>query len=184
MSTSRKTARRCPDRKTVRQGLTLSTPLTTLLTTLGLALPTLASAAPVHCSLQAPAQSHVGEPVALTMTLRNDGGEALQVLRWNTAFEGAWFGPWVKVRRDGRALPYQGPQMKRGEPEPAHYVDLPARGQRSASLDLALVYDLSKPGLYEIEPSVVLHDVRAAGTKGERRPQSPDCARLRLKIVP
>lgn len=181
MSTSRKTTRRCPDRKPLRQGLTL---VTSVLTTLGLALPALASAAPVHCSLQAPAQSRAGEPVLLTMTLRNDGEAALQVLRWNTAFEGAWFGPWVKVRRDGRALPYQGPQMKRGEPDPAHYVDLPARGQRSASLDLGLVYDLGKPGLYEIEPAVVLHDVRVAGTSGERRPQTPACAKLKLKIVP
>lgn len=182
MSTSRKTARRFPDRKPVpRQGLTL---LATLSTALGFTLPALASSAPVHCSLQAPAQSRAGEPVLLSMTLRNDGDAALQVLRWNTAFEGAWFGPWVKVRRDGRALAYQGPQMKRGEPEPAQYFELPARSARSASLDLALVYDLSKPGLYEIEPSVVLHDVRATGAAGERRPQTPACAKLRLKIVP
>lgn len=176
MNTSRKTRRRCPDRRIgLRQGLTLGL--------LSLALPAFAASAPVLCTLQAPAQLRVGEPVPLEMTLRNQGKQALRVLTWNTTFEGVWFGPWVRVARDGRALPYQGPQVKRGEPGADEYVDIPAGGAKSASLDLALVYDLTKPGLYDIEPAVVLHDVRTSAA-GPRRPQPLACNRLKLRIVP
>ena len=131
----------------------------------------LAAAAPgLQCTLQAPARVVVGQPVRLTFTLTNRGASPLRVLEWNTPFEG-WFAPYVQVARDGNAVPYRGPVMKRGDPSADEYFSLAAGGARRADVDLALPFDLSVPGRYLVTPQLTLFDQFAGGAKAAARPR-------------
>jgi len=127
-------------------------------------------AAALRCALEAPAKAAVGQPVLLRFALTNTGTVPLQVLRWNTPFEGAWFAPFVALTRDGQALPFQGPMIKRAEPQAADYLKVEAGQSIHAEVDLALPFDLSKPGQYRVQPRIRLIDVFAA-TTGEPVPR-------------
>ncbi|WP_374567816.1 hypothetical protein [Ideonella sp.] len=145
----------------------------------------------LRCALAAPAPAAVGQPVLLRFTLTNAGTAPLQVLRWNTPFEGAWFAPFVTVTRGGRTLPFQGPMVKRAEPQAADYLRLDAGQSVQAEVDLALPFDLSKPGRYKVQPRVRLIDVfDAASGDAVPRPrekhQGADlaCPAVELTIAP
>lgn len=129
------------------------------------------AAGALRCLLQAAPQARVGQPVWMRFTLTNTGAAPLQVLSWNTPFEGAWFAPFVTVRREGGpALPYRGPMHKRGDPTAADYLRLEAGQSLNAELDLALPFDLSAPGRYRVQPRIQLIDLVApsAGASAPR----------------
>lgn len=127
-------------------------------------------AAPLDCVLSVSARAAAGRPVPLHFSLRNRSGHALRVLEWNTPFEG-WFGAYLEVTRDGVALPYQGPMLKRGDPSADEYLGVRAGQRRRASVDLAQVFDLSIPGHYRVEPRITLFDVVAGAATGATRPR-------------
>lgn len=106
-------------------------------------------------------------PPTLRLTLRNRGASALAVLNWGTPFEG-WMQPFVRVTRDGVALDYQGPSIKRGDPDRGEYLRLAAGRSRSAALALAPAFDVSAPGRYRVEPRMLLHDVTATAAPRPR----------------
>jgi peptidyl-Lys metalloendopeptidase len=120
----------------------------------------------LRCTLQAPAQVVAGQPVVLRFTLTNPGPVALQMLRWNTPFEGAWLAPFVTVERAGRPLAYQGPMVKRAEPKADQYLRIEPGASVSAEVDLAQPFDLSALGLYHVRPRLALVDLFDA-RKGE-----------------
>lgn len=130
----------------------------------------------LRCTLTAPAKAAAGGPVMLQFTVANQGTAALDVLQWNTPFEG-WFGAYVRVLRDGAELPYRGPQLKRGDPRKSAYFRLRAGQSRSASVDLALPFDLTQPGHYRVEPQLMLFDVAAAGQGAIPRPRDQHAPR-------
>ncbi len=126
----------------------------------------------LRCTLAAPARAAVGAPVELRFTLHNAGATPVWVLSWGTPFEPqGWFAPYVEVRRDGVALPYQGPKMKRGEPTAAQYFELAPGASRTATVDLALPFDLSRPGRYTVQPRLRLHDVAVGPAARVPRPR-------------
>lgn len=130
-----------------------------------------------------------GQPVALTLRLRNPGPVAVSVLTWGTPFEEAWLQPFIEVQRDGQPVPYGGASVKRGDPTAAEYQRLAPRQSRAAHLDLAEVFDLTVAGRYTVTPRLVLHDVAAAPTRVPRpraahQPQSPVCAPVTFVIAP
>jgi hypothetical protein len=106
----------------------------------------------LSCRLEAQA------PSSLRFELTNGSGSPLQVLKWNTPLEG-WKGTVLRVSRDGEELPYQGPMLKRGDPQGEAYVEIPAGGKVDATVDLAEVYDVSRPGTYKVEADGDLIDV-------------------------
>ena len=106
------------------------------------------------CRLEAQA------PSRLRFELTNRSASALWVLKWNTPLEG-WKGTVLRVTRDGKELPYQGRMFKRGDPAREDYVEIPAGGKVDATVDLAEVYDVSRPGTYKIEADGELIDVTA-----------------------
>lgn len=124
-------------------------------------------AAELHCSLTAPASVVTGQPVPLRFTLANRGAVAVQVLEWGTPFEG-WFGAYVEVSRDGVAIPYRGPMVKRGDPAADEYARIAAHRARRAEVDLAQPFDLSVPGVYRVRPRITLFDVVPVGTPAPR----------------
>jgi hypothetical protein len=97
-------------------------------------------------------------PASLRFELANGSGSALRVLKWNTPLEG-WKGTVLRVTRNGEELQYQGPMLKRGDPQGDAYVEIPAGGKVDATVDLADVYDMSRPGTYKVEVDGDLIDV-------------------------
>ena len=126
-----------------------------------------AKAMDLRCSLTAPASVATGESVPLRFSLANRGSVAVQVLEWGTPFEG-WFAAYVEVLRDGVAVPYRGPMVKRGEPAADEYVRIAARRARHAEVDLAQPFDLSGPGVYRVRPRITLFDVMGADAPAPR----------------
>lgn len=128
-------------------------------------------AAALRCALQAPAQAVAGQPVLLRFSFTNTGSVPLQVLRWNTPLEAAWFAPFVEVTRDRQPVAFQGPMIKRAEPRADDYIRIEAGKSIAAEIDLALPFDLTKPGLYRVRPKLRLHDV-LAGDGAVPRPRA------------
>lgn len=106
------------------------------------------------CRLEAQA------PSRLRFELANSSESALWVLKWNTPLEG-WKGTVLEVTRDGKEVPYEGRLFKRGDPRREDYVEIPAGGKVDATVDLAEVYDVSRPGTYKVEADGELIDVTA-----------------------
>jgi hypothetical protein len=122
-----------------------------------------AAAPPLRCTIDMASLA----PPALRIQLSNLTAAPLAVLNWGTPFEG-WMQPFVRVTRNGVALDYQGPSIKRGDPERIEYLRLAAGRSRSATLALAPAFDVSAPGRYRVEPQIVLHDVTAQPTPRPR----------------
>ena len=138
------------------------------------------AAGPLRCKLTAPATGRPGEALMLHFTFANHGPRALRLLTWNTPLEPGWFAPFVNVTRDGEPLEYRGAMMKRGAPAADDYLEIGAHRTRHAEIDLALGFDLSRPGRYHVEPRIVLHDLasldaRRARAADARAPQSLAC---------
>jgi hypothetical protein len=121
----------------------------------------------LQCSLTAPARVVAGQPVPLRFTLANRGPVGVQVLEWGTPFEG-WFGAYVEVSRDGVAVAYRGPMVKRGDPAADEYVRIAPHRARRAEVDLAQPFDLSVPGVYRMQPRITLFDVAVVGAPAPR----------------
>jgi len=104
----------------------------------------------LSATLEAPSSLPSGEAVRLRFTLTNHSPETLYVLNWYTPLEGI-LGEILRVKRDGQAIPYEGPLVMRGDPLPENYVLLEPGASESAEVDLATVYDFSQAGEYTIE---------------------------------
>ena len=133
------------------------------------------SAAPLRCTVTAPANIAAGQAVPLQWMVTNTGLDALDFLAWGTPFEG-WFAPYVALRRGGTVLVYGGPSAKRGDPQAQEYVHLPPGQSRQAVVDLAPVFDLRVPGRYRLQPQIVLHDVVLAAQGVPPRPRGQHAA--------
>ncbi len=142
----------------------------------------------LQCTLRAPAKVRAGQPVMLAFTVTNRSALPMRLLEWNTPFEG-WFAPYVEVARDGVAVTYHGPVMKRGDPSADEYFALAAGGSRRAEVDLALPFDLSVPGRYLVTPHLTLFDQFAGGAKAAARrrdahvPLALPCNPIEVEIV-
>ncbi len=112
------------------------------------------SAAPrdaVEVRLSAPRPVLYGDvDVVVTVTVSNTTRHPVQLLRWqlpSDELEGALF----RITRDGEAVPYTGPLIKRTPPQPADRVRLDAGTSLSYDVELTGAYDLSRSGRYDIE---------------------------------
>jgi hypothetical protein len=125
----------------------------------------------------------VRAPSSLRFELTNGSGPALRVLKWNTPLEG-WKGTILRVTRDGEELQYQGPMLKRGDPQADAYVEIAAGGRADATVDLAEVYDVSRPGTYKVEVDGELIDVTtepAPRPRDRHQPMPLDCGAVTFK---
>lgn len=143
----------------------------------------------LDCTMRAPTQVTIGQPVPVTVALHNRSATGLSVLTWGTPFEEAWFQPFVTVQRDGKPVSYGGATAKRGDPERDEYVGIAPGASRDASLDLAHVFDFSIPGRYDVVPRLVLHDVARATAplprpRAQHQPVSLRCPSLTVTVTP
>jgi hypothetical protein len=105
--------------------------------------------AALSATLEMPSHLTNGETVMLKFTLTNNSETGLYVLKWYTPLEG-FGGEIFCVVRDGQPIPYKGPEAERGDPTPDAYVFVEAGASVSETIDLAAVYDFSKPGVYTV----------------------------------
>jgi peptidyl-Lys metalloendopeptidase len=139
-------------------------------------------------TLEAPSSLPNGEAVKLTFTLTNHSPERLYVLTWYTPLEGI-FGEIFRVKRDGEAIPYEGPLVMRGDPLPEDYVLLEPGASVSAEVDLATAYDFSQAGQYTIEflspriSDVAKTESEFAASVDDLGPVEIPCNSLRLEIA-
>lgn len=110
------------------------------------------------CELSVYPQLDVGDPVQVTFQLINPTAQRLFVLDWHTPLEGLLSNCLV-VTRDGVEIPYQGPMLKRGDPEPSDYAVLDPGVTSERTIEAHLAYDFSKPGTYRIAFRGPLMDV-------------------------
>lgn len=162
-------------------------PIRRLATALALlAVPTLTMAAsvkPADLSCQFQASRDAGGQVKLQFTLRNAGHQDLHLLRWGSPFEGAWFGPFVRVRTAQGELPFQGAMRKRADPSAEDYLLLRAGQALNAELSLNDAYTLP-PGPLQLKAAWHWHDVMAGGTPPRPRARhqglDQDCGEVKL----
>ena len=196
MSTSRRTLRFCRNAgRRWRSGRWLAALLVSAPSDAAPVLSMAASSAAVlpppalTCTWRVTPAAAPGQPVALTLRLRNPGPAAVSVLTWGTPFEEAWLQPFIEVQRDGQPVPYGGASVKRGDPTADEYLRLAPQQSRTARLDLTEVFDLTVPGRYTVTPRLVVHDVAAAPSRAPRpraahQPQSPVCGPVTFVIAP
>ncbi len=108
----------------------------------------------------------------LRARLHNPGAQGLWLLRWGTPFEPGWWARWLQIEHEGRALPYQGAQLKRGEPEAADYFLLGAGARRQVMVDLTPAWNLSASGRYRLTSAWQWLDAFAVGAAKPPRPRA------------
>ena len=112
----------------------------------------------LRCELRIAAVLNVSEKAALTFSLINAGSQPLQVLSWQTPFEGI-AAPMFTVERNGAVVDYRGRMVKRGAPTLESYVALQPGERRQATVDLADGWDVAMAGTYTVEYIGELLDV-------------------------
>jgi len=110
------------------------------------------------CSLSVPAQVRSGEPLMLRFRLTNRTPRTLYVLDWHTPLEGV-LANMLRVRHEGQERLYQGPMLKRGDPQADDYRAIAPGASVEEEIDVALAYDTEPPGRYLIAFRGPLMDV-------------------------
>lgn len=116
------------------------------------------------------------------------GERPVYALRWYTPLEGVR-GSFLKVEREGIALPYQGPLVKRGDPSLEDYVEIYSGKPVEGTVDLGPAYDFSRPGSYSIEFKTGLADLVDEPTllprsREAHHPVPLACAPVRFELRP
>jgi peptidyl-Lys metalloendopeptidase len=133
----------------------------------------------IRCELSTPKSLTGAQAAELVFTLTNAGDDVVQILAWQTPFEGTK-APLFTVTRDGVSVEYQGPMLKRGAPRKDHYLTLKPGERQQAKINLADGWDVEAPGKYTVEYSAQLFDVIAGSTPAPRslddfKPVTPSC---------
>ena len=140
----------------------------------------------LECRVEAVGQYQVGQPVPVRFRLRNRGRFPVAVLDWNTPLEGLLADVFTVKLPGGRPLPWNGPSIKRGEPEAAEYVIIASGGSVVEDVDLTLGYDLRAPGRYKVALRLKLHDViqpaHAPRPRSRHQPVSLACRGVAITI--
>ena len=126
-------------------------------------------------------------PVELTFSLENQGDRPVHVLRWYTPLEGL-FGDFLSVEHEGTPVPYQGPLASRFDPTLEEYLSLTPGEVASGTVNLALAYDLSRPGEYTVRFGGRLWDVVVDSAAlprplDDHEPLEIDSAPRRFRVV-
>lgn len=117
------------------------------------------SAAGLTARLSVPATSfNASEGVWVDFTLANRSAAPISVLIWNTPFEGIR-NDIFRVTRDGQAVAYRGPKVKRAAPRPSDYLTLAAGETKTTRVDLAGAYAIAAVGSYQVHFDGTLLDV-------------------------
>ena len=112
----------------------------------------------IQCELSVAKSLRAVQPAELVFTLTNAGDDVLQVLNWQTPFEGIK-APMFTLKRDGVEVEYRGPMLKRGAPRKQDYLVLKPGERRQVNINLSDAWSVDAPGNYTVTYSAHLFDV-------------------------
>lgn len=121
----------------------------------------------IQCELSIAKSLQHAQPADLVFTLTNAGEGVVQVLNWQTPFEGIR-APMFTIVRDGAEVQYRGRMLKRGAPRKQDYLVLKPGERRQATINLADAWDVEPAGRYTVEYSARLFDVIAGPASAPR----------------
>lgn len=122
----------------------------------------------IECELSIAKSLRAAQPAELMFALTNAGDDVVQVLNWQTPFEGIK-APMFTVERDGVELEYRGPMLKRSAPRKQDYLLLKPGERRQVKINLADAWSVDAPGDYTVEYSAQLFDVIAGSAPAPRK---------------
>ena len=133
-----------------------------------------ASAAPKGISIAVESEKHAlgqNDDVVVKVTMTNTSDTPQYVLKWLTPFQGLDT-PLFDVTRDGEAVPYVGPVIKRGAPKKSDYFVIKPGATHTVKVELSALYDMSVTGDYKISykvasPSLFLNSAAKADREME-----------------
>lgn len=133
----------------------------------------------IRCELSMAKLLRTAQPAELVFALTNAGDGVVQVLNWQTPFEGIK-APMFTVERDGMEVEYRGPMLKRSAPREQDYLMLKPGERRQVKINLADAWSVDAPGDYTITYSAQLFDVIAGPASAPRKLDefkgvTPDC---------
>jgi peptidyl-Lys metalloendopeptidase len=133
----------------------------------------------IECELSIAKSLRAAQPAELVFALTNAGDDVVQVLNWQTPFEGIK-APMFTVERDGVEMEYRGPMLKRSAPRKQDYLMLKPGERRQVKINLADAWSVDAPGDYTITYSAQLFDVIAGPASAPRkldefREVTPNC---------
>lgn len=113
------------------------------------AAPPASKSNPLRVSMVAASGNASGFLGAVEVTVTNTSNKTVRVPKWQlpSAFIEAKV---FNVSRDGQALDYEGPMIKRGLPQAQDFAILRAGESYRATIDLSAAYDLSRTGQYVV----------------------------------
>lgn len=112
----------------------------------------------IKCELSIATSLRAAQPAELVFTLANAGDDFVQVLNWQTPFEGIK-APMFTVERDGVEVEYRGPMLKRSAPRKQDYLMLKPGERRQVHINLSDAWDVDAAGDYSVTYSAHLFDV-------------------------
>lgn len=104
------------------------------------------------------------DDVSVRFTLKNDGAQALSILKWQTPFFGV-DDDLFSVGRNGEPVTYLGRHVKRAAPTAEDFLVLAPGQSLSATVELTKYYDMSRTGEYTIAYNQALQSNTARFTE-------------------
>jgi len=137
------------------------------------------------CELEIAPTLAAGDQAELRFALTNSSGQPMQILTWQTPFEGVR-NPMLTLERDAAEVEYRGMMVKRGAPDATSYLALQPGERREAKIDLGMGWDVSAPGTYIVRYTSELMDVvvgpgPAPRASGEMQPLALQCPAVTFK---
>ncbi|MEW6367665.1 MAG: M35 family metallo-endopeptidase [Acidobacteriota bacterium] len=132
----------------------------------------------VACKIEALDWYAPTEPITVRFSLENRSAESIWVLRWQMPSDEIDANIF-EITRNGEAVQYVGPLVKRAEPIAEDYVEIRAGQAFEVAFDPSAVYDMTAQGQYSIRYRVRMLDVRSEAPGSE--PAAPPM--LRAKVI-
>ncbi len=105
------------------------------------------------------------EPLTMRFTLQNNSSETLYILKWQLPSDDIDSNI-LSVQRNGGAVTYTGPLVKRAAPTEEDYLEIAPGGVYSVDFDPSNVYDMTKQGQYSIRFRLAGLFGKMAGAEG------------------
>lgn len=114
----------------------------------------------------------------IRFTITNNSARTLNLLKWNTPFDG-FNDDYFNITRDGEPVLYLGRVVKRGKPQAADYIAVSANSSVSVEINLAEGYGIFQTGEYSVEYNAVILDIGSASpaTLSTRKKLEPKAVR-------
>jgi hypothetical protein len=122
------------------------------------------------------------DPIIIEFEISNAGKKKTAVLSWGTPLEGRFSRPIFQITQNKRPVRYNGPMIKRGNPEPSDFIELIPGESFNASIDLREAYTFAESGTYIVMLDLPVLTLRT-GTKSSLY-FPPDIAPIKIRIQP